>query len=285
MNSTKMKFVDDELMVILALLGSDSLGGQQEPEQQGLDEDEAAYRLERGERSLIERGLLFIDDDSQAFLDDSVVAVVGSCIVPDTMLMITVVNPNMRGNAVYYFYNTPHLTVELTSPTEGLYAFSIIPDFEAAVLRMQTLIAPLLASDEDLSEEDTIRLPATVLTNVSRDGDFDSSSFVSEIGFALDSELALAENFLLDYRSQQIWTGMAVGGIRDGDIEQKTEGVIVVASNKGCWIVENAVHDPEYVQIHRANGAQAEKVFSDLVQSVYVDHSVSETELLSKSEL
>ena len=105
----------DELMVILQLMGSSSMNGLPEDPWAGVPEREKAERLNAGLETLLNRGLVEARGADSLVLDDTLVALVGSCIIPDASLLLSVLSTS--GEAEPRFLNaTRQILVEHASP-------------------------------------------------------------------------------------------------------------------------------------------------------------------------
>ena len=141
----------DELLVFLTIIGVPTMNGLEDDPLEGLDERVIAERLNSGEQSLINRGLLVIDENSVT-LDDTLVALVGSSVAPDATFLLTRIEPD-GSNEVHYFNVTSEITVEHYSPKAGIYRFTYIPDDEALTARLHTLLEPLGSAPEPPAEK------------------------------------------------------------------------------------------------------------------------------------
>ena len=109
----------DESLVLLRLMGAPGLNGLPDDivddllaidlVEKGLGEGERSSRLGAGREKLIRRGLLEMDQDAHA-LDDTLVALVGSCSLPEPSLLVAPKRPH-GVNEAHYFNALPQLPI------------------------------------------------------------------------------------------------------------------------------------------------------------------------------
>ena len=253
----------DELVVFLAIIGSKTMNGLEVDPLAGLEEQEIAERLNSGEQSLINRGLLAIEDDN-ATLDDTLVALVGSSVVPDATFLLTRMDPDGT-NEPHYFNATSELLVEHGSPRPGVYRFDYIPDLEALNYRVQTLLAPLHAQSHDVpDQESAVDLPASTISSfieACRKGESEQATKILVDGRAMPE---LAEFLVQDCSTHPVWVGVVAWGLR----QEKPEGgnsLMVFLGDDRCWLVENAEDNEDTVRVRQTAGQVCEKAFMSLL--------------------
>ena len=141
MSHIVLSLTRNELLTFLAIIGVPTMNGLEDDPLEGLDERAIAERLNSGEHSLIQRGLLTLDEETnEATLDDRVVALVGGSVIPDATLLLSEMKAD-GSNDPHYFNATPELYVEHFSPKAGIHHFEYLPNEDALANRLQGTVA------------------------------------------------------------------------------------------------------------------------------------------------
>ena len=274
MNDYLIELTKGELLVFLAIMGSATMNGLDDDLFRNLGDLEIAEHLNSGEQSLINRGLLIIDDDTAA-LDDTLVALVGSSVVPDATFLLTRIEPD-GSNDVHYFNATPELLVEQTSPRPGIHVFAYLPDAEALDCRLEALLAPLRSLSglniEDLPAELSISadIMARFVEQCRQDGSDTAQQTLEQAGWPEEAARRLAH----DCATYPFWMGVVAWNLRNGE-PKGLDPVMVCHGDDYCWFVENAENDPELLRLRPVSGIQCQTALSALaepLQEIYLSN-------------
>ncbi len=263
MKSPALNLTRDELITFLAIIGATTMNGLDDEPLAGLDEREVAERLNSGEQSLINRGLLEINDQGQATLDDTLVALVGSSVVPDATLLLTQVNPDGT-NDPHYFNATPELLVEHHSPRVGIYQFDYLPDTAALAERVKALLAALPSAAGVTGGADLQVDSATLASFIERVQDKaldDARAVLVAAGVAESVVSAL----LADYTTYPSWVGVAAWDLRSQE-PQGGETVMVIGGDGYGWLLENVSRQSDLVHLRQASGADCVQAVTRLLE-------------------
>lgn len=269
MNQVTLVLTREELITFLAIIGVATMNGLDEEPLAGLDEREIAERLNIGEQSLINRGLLDLTDPGKAVLDDTLVALVGGSAVPDATFLLSLVNPD-GSNDPHYFNATPELLVEHHSPRVGIHQFDYVPDSEALLGRVQTLLSALQSTDSVAPGVD-VQIESAVLARfielVQDKALADAQAALIEGGIA-DSTATM---LLADYTTYPSWVGVAARDLRSED-PRGGETVMATAGDGRCWLLENVAEQSDLVRLHQVGASDCVQAITRLLrplQQVY----------------
>lgn len=250
MNQVRLILTRDELITFLTMLGISTMNGLDGDLLAGFDEHEMVEHLNRGEQSLINRGLLDVSDPNNTILDDALVALVGGSAVPDATFLLSLVNPDGT-NDPHYFNATSELLVEHHSPRGGIHQFDYVPDIAALTKRVRSLLETLPPAANAADGAD-LRVSTAALTNFIervRDRMVDEArAALVEAGVA-DS---VVTTLLADYTTYPSWVGVVVWNLRSGE-PQDGETVMIIGGNGHCWLVENVAEQGDIVRVRQAS--------------------------------
>ena len=262
MNVFELTLTYDEILFFLTIMGSKTMNGLEEDPFAGLEEQEIGERLNSGEQSLINRGLLVIKDD-KATLDDTLVALVGSSVVPDATFLLTRIGPDGI-NEPHYFNATSELLVEQSSPNPGVYRFDYIPDIEALGYRVQVLLEPLHVQSKATSkQEGSVDLPPSAISSLveaCQKGEKDQAARVlSDGGASPEFANAMAQ----DCTALPVWVGVVAWGLRQGKPEG-SDSRLAFSGEEYCWLVETVEGNENVLRVKQTAGQVCEESFMGL---------------------
>lgn len=263
MASPSLLITRDELTTFLTIIGVTTLNGLDDEPLTGLEEREIAERLNSGEQSLINRGLLDLTDPGKAVLDDTLVALVGGSAVPDATFLLSLVNPD-GSNDPHYFNATPELLVEHHSPRVGIHQFDYVPDSEALLGRVQTLLSALQSTDSVVPGVD-VQIESAVLARfielVQDKALADAQAVLTEAGIADTA----ATTLLADYTTYPSWVGVAAWDLRS-QYPQGSETVMAIAGDGRCWLLENVAEQSDLVRLRQASATECVQALTRLLE-------------------
>lgn len=233
-NELVLNLTRDELLALLQLMGSSTMNGLPEDPFAGVTEKERAERLSAGLETLINRELITAQDSDSVLLDDTLVALVGSCVLPSASLVVSGLQPD--GSADPHFFNaTPDILVEHSSPRLAVYSFAYLPDAAALQARVSAALQALLAAQK---HGDFHGLwPDTLLADVFRlSRSQGQETAVSNLVHA-QWPRAEAEAFVATCTAGTIYTALCAWGLRNEQVAG-TDTVVVVSDQQRCWLLE-----------------------------------------------
>lgn len=267
----------DELITFLAIIGIPTMNGLDDEPLAGLDEREIAERLNSGEQSLIHRGLLELNEQGQAVLDDTLVALVGGSAVPDATLLLTQVNPDGT-NDPHYFNATPELLIEHYSPRVGIHQFDYLPDLETLTTRVQTLLAPLETRDgvvDGVNMQINSAALAKFIEAAQNKAQDAARATLAEEGVA-DS---IAEMLAADYTTHPSWVGVSAWNLRS-QTPSGGQTVMIISSDNHLWLLENIAGQSDQVRVRQASGGDCIRALAALsapINQVYQPSNSSDS--------
>ncbi len=253
MRSSTLTLGRDELLIFLAIIGIPTMNGLDDEPLASLDEREIAERLNSGEQSLIHRGLLELNEQGQAVLDDTLVALVGGSAVPDATLLLTQVNPDGT-NDPHYFNATPELLIEHYSPRVGIHRFDYLPDLETLTTRVKTLLAPLETRDGSVEGVD-IQINSAALAKfieAAQSKAQGAARLALAEGGVADS---IAEMLAADYMAHPSWVGVSAWDLRS-PTPSGGQTVLVISSDNHLWLLENIAGQSDQVRVRQTSGKE-----------------------------
>jgi len=263
LESTSITLTRDELIVFLAIMGLSTMNGLGDEPLAGLSEREVEERMNSGEQSLLNRGLISFEGEDRLVLDDVLVALVGGSVVPDATFLLTETQPDGSVDP-HYFNATPELLIEHYSPRAGIHVFNHLPSTETLVWRVQTLLAPLhpLPTSDIGPPQQMAASALSQSMEHARQGDEEAAKkALVEAGMPRE----MAATFAKDCGTHATWIGVVAWGLRQEEPEGG-DSVMTVLGDGHCWLVENVEDHPEDVKISPASGEECEKAFTALLQ-------------------
>lgn len=272
MEPASLTLTRDELLAFLAIMGASTINGLGDDPLAGLSEAEIETRLNSGEQSLLNRGLIEPQGADNVALDDALVALVGGAVIPEATFLLTQTQPDGLTDP-HYFDATPELLVEHYSPRAGIYMFNHLPDPQSLVYRVETLLAPLhpLTDGRGRFARSVSAAAMTQFLESSRKGDRDAAELaLTTDGCPADMAAALAG----ECATLPSWIGVVAWGLRE---EQPAGGnsLMAIMGQDGCWLVENVPDQSEQVKVRSASGRECEAAFVAMLQplSQTLDHT------------
>jgi len=129
----------EELMLVLWLLNTPTLPGLGDNPFGEWSQEQISAVLASAERSLRARRLVSKGEDGRVQMEQIVMALVGTCAVPEFSVVLTSEAPD-SGRIVHYFHATPLLAVEHSNPEPGVHLFEALADPSAIVERIEELL-------------------------------------------------------------------------------------------------------------------------------------------------
>lgn len=270
MEPTSLTLTRDELLAFLAIMGASTINGLGDDPLASLSEEEIETRLNSGEQSLLNRGLIEPQGADGVALDDKLLALVGGAVLPDATFLLTQTQPDGLTDP-HYFDATPELLIEHYSPRAGIHTFTHLPAPEALVYRVETLLAPLhpLTNGRRRFVQQISADAMTEFLDSSHKGDREAAeSALTADGCPAVMAAELAE----DCVTLPSWIGVVAWGLRE---EQPAGGgsVMAIMGRGSCWLIENVPDQPEQVKVRSASGRECEERFVDLLRPLMqTDH-------------
>ena len=252
----------DELLALLQIMGATTINGLSDDPLAGLSERERAERLNSGLQTLLNRNLAEAQDANQLVLDDALVALVGSCVIPDATLLLTALQPD-GANEPHYFNATPQILVEHELPRAGIHTFSYLADGVALQARVQSLLAglqPISATatfSSTLSDEQLAAVLQAARAN-------QPTQAVNAL-MAQKWPAAEARAFVEAATEFPIYTAICATGLRS---EKAPTGqtLMAVCSLARCWVIQPTSQDANLFAVRVAAGKDCIRAFVDLCE-------------------
>lgn len=224
----------DELLALLQLMGSSTMNGLPEDPFAGVSRKEREARLNAGLETLINRGLVEAQSSDSAVIDDTLVALVGSCVLPGASMVLSGLAPD--GTADPHFFNaTPEILVEHTSPRPAIHTFTFLPDKAALAERLRAVLAPIAAASRP--SEFAIVSPDKLIADVFRWSRNNQAAKASASLVKANWPASEAESFVRSCAGFAIYTGLCAWGLRSEQIEG-THTLIAVSDQQRGWLLE-----------------------------------------------
>jgi len=134
-----LRLSTEELMLVLWLLNTPTLPGMGDNPFGEWSQEQISAALACAERSLRARQLVNKGEDGRIQMDQVVMALVGTCAVPEFSVVLTSEAPD-TGRIVHYFHATHLLAVEHSNPEPGVHLFEALTDASAILKRLEALL-------------------------------------------------------------------------------------------------------------------------------------------------
>lgn len=224
----------DELLALLQLMGSTTMNGLPEDPFAGVSRKEREERLNSGLETLLNRGLVEAQGSDSAVIDDTLVALVGSCVLPGASMVLSGLAPDSTADP-HFFNATPEILVEHSSPRPAIHMFSFLPDEAALAERLRAVLAPLVAASR--AAEFAIVSPDKLIADVFRWSRNNQGVQATASLVKANWPASEADSFVRSCAEFAIYTGLCAWGLRSEQIEG-TQTLIVVSDQQRCWLLE-----------------------------------------------
>lgn len=261
-NDLVLTLTRDELLALLQLVGASTMNGLPENPFDGVAEKERAERLNAGLETLINRGLVTVSGSDSVLLDDTLVALVGSCILPGASLVVSGLQPD--GSADPHFFNaTPDILVEHSSPRLGVHSFAYLPDVTALGTRLATVLTPITAST-DRSDFHGL-WPDALVAEVFRLARSQRQAAAVQNLVKAKWPTAQAEAFVAACAGWAIYTALCAWGLRGEQVEG-SDTVVIVSDQQRCWLLEPQGATGDVLKVSAVTGQGAVDAVVGLAQ-------------------
>lgn len=275
----------DELLVLLALIGVRSMDGLPEDPTEGVSQEELAIRLNSGEQTLTERGLLEFrlgegvgegveeaseNGEEQVILDETVLALAGAAATPEATLLVNRLDPD-GSNAPHYFHVRETQLVEHGLPRPGIHHFVGLADFAELRQRVDTFLEPL----NEIASPSPQRVGQWI-------GDVQGDALGRFFAAGQEQDPVAARKALVeggmseplarqmaeDYVEHPSWVAIAGWGLGQEE-EAGIKNVVAIAGEDRCWLLqENAQRPAEVVSVTAANGPDCRQAILKLIGTI-----------------
>ena len=267
----------DELLVLLALIGMRSMDGLPEDPTEGVSQEELAIRLNSGEQTLTERGLLEFrlgegveeaseNGEEQVILDETVLALAGAAATPEATLLVNRLDPD-GSNAPHYFHVRETQLVEHGLPRPGIHHFVGLADFAELRQRVDTFLGPLNEiagpSPQRVGDVQGDALGRFFAAGQEQDPVAARKALVE--GGLSDP---LARQMAEDYVEHPSWVAIAGWGLGQEE-EAGIKNVVAMAGEDHCWLLqENAQRPADIVSVTVTNGPACHQAILKLIGTI-----------------
>jgi hypothetical protein len=198
-------------------------------------------------------------------LDDTLVALVGSSIIPDATFLLTLINPD-GSNDPHYFSATSELLVEHYLPRADIHQFDYLSGPETLSNRVQSLLSAVTNMSSGIPDVD-IQIGGTTFGHFmdlvqARSLDRAEAALI-EAGVAT----TVANKLLGDYTRYPSWVGVAAWNLHNQEAKN-VEAAMVIGSDSCCWLLENMTGSSNQVRLRKASRDDCFAAIADLIQSL-----------------
>lgn len=143
----------EELYFLLVLLKSRRIPGMEGIFEVDASERERTNLLDAARRALVARGLVTLQVDGRATMDEFALAVVGTCVRP--LFSVMMENTALDRSSGVFWHGIQGLIVEHTLPQQGIHRFRALPA-ETELVRRIVGAAEVNPADVGISVEETV---------------------------------------------------------------------------------------------------------------------------------
>lgn len=219
----------EELFFLLWLLNTPSLPGMGANPFGNWTENDIAAALASAERSLRARRFIRKAHDGQILMDQAVMALIGTCAVPETSLLLTCETPQ-TGRVVHYFHATRFLAVEHTNPEPGIHLFEALADRNAILHRLETLLGLNEQSAPPASVAHLTLFTLQEATRAAQEGVEKAQAILNRAGMEQKTAQALAETLSQTRRRASL---AVIHHLRSD--HPHSDGVAILEGPSGLW--------------------------------------------------
>jgi hypothetical protein len=263
MTAASLSLTRDELLAVLHIMGTQSMSGLKEEPFAGLSELEIEERLNSGYETLTNRGLIEETGPDELMFDDTVLALVGACVIPETTLLLSYARPDGTSDP-HYFCTTPELLVEHSSLRPGVHRFTHLPSGDALLDRAQALLAGLPADRPAADGYGGTLADDGLATVLKRSRQHDAPAarpVLNDAGWPQAAAEALLEDCVdLD----AFWTGIAAWGLRQAEPEG-VESIMAIVGRRRAWLVTSRPGEPAQLDVRTADGLECRRALLGLL--------------------
>lgn len=231
----------EELMFVLWLLNTPTLPGLGANPFGDLPAEQVAVALASAERSLRARRLVGKAKDGSVQMEQVVMALVGTCAVPERSVVLTCEAPD-TGRIVHYFHATELLAVEHSNPEPGVHLFEALPDATAIPGRLGELMhlgqQPAPNAEPAHVTEETLQRA----TQAARDGPEKALAVLLSVGLEKRTAGELAAALARTRRRSAL---ASVHHLREET--PASDGFVVLEGPNGLWAMVTTGDDPTAV--------------------------------------
>lgn len=204
MESISLSFSQEEVVLLLKILGANTIPGVGQQPFGELDNDTQRHLLASAERTLRSRGLLAVVGE-RIQIDRTVVALVGTCAVPKLSWLVTQTRPgHLPENRFYHI--SPTLFVEHTISGPGVHTFTAVVESAQVIERLMHFWQPVSSGAELRSKVVSNQFLQSVLRQLlipSQDEQPSTDTFVSDPLLMLKNIRSLNTIAMVDHSKEQ----------------------------------------------------------------------------------
>lgn len=262
MNQTtlSLRLSTEELVFILWLLNTPALPGMGGNPFGSASEEQIAAALSSAERSLRARRLVSKSEDGKIQMDEVVMALVGTCAVPEFSLVLTSESPE-AGRLVHYFHATQFMAVEHSNPEPGIHVFEALEDKKAIAKRIEAM---LQLDKQAVPKAKPFETTLDVLQRATQAA-MENSGQSLEILVAAGIDKSIAREF--NQTLTQVRRRSALAAIHNLRSDSPTSnGFVLLEGNKGIWAMQIMEDDSSAkVQIWPCSISKAQEQIDSLI--------------------
>ena len=258
----KLTVTRDELLALLQIMGASTMNGLPNEPLAGLAERERAERLNSGLQTLLNRNLAEARDANQLVLDDTLVALVGSCVIPAATLLLSALQPD-GANEPHYFNAAPQILVEHELPSAGIHTFRYLSDGSALQSRVQSFLAGL--QPISVATEFSITLSDERLTVVLQAARANQPAQAVNTLMAEKWPEAEARAFVEAAAGFPIYTAICATGLRD-ETAPTGQTRMAICSLVRCWLIRPTSQGENIFNVQAISGKDCIRAFVALCE-------------------
>jgi hypothetical protein len=219
----------EELMLVLWLLNTPTLPGIGGNPFGGWSPEQISAALDSAERSLRARRLVSKGEGGQLQMEQVVMALVGTCAVPEFSIVLTSEAPD-TGRIVHYFHATHLLTVEHSNPEPGVHLFEALPETSMIQERLEALAQ---IDQQPAPQANPTRLAVGILQETTQAAEKDpqkAAALLTNAGASKETAQELS-NALAHVRRRSVFASVQ----RLRDAHPSSSGFVLLEGPTGFW--------------------------------------------------
>lgn len=231
-STLSLRLSTEELLFLLWLLNTPSLPGMGETPFGNWTEQEIAAALASAERSLRARRFISKNGEGQIQMEQVVMALVGTCAVPEFSVVLTCEAPD-TGRLVHYFHATRFMAVEHSNPEAGIHLFESLPGAEAILKRLEELMH---LNRQPAPRSAPVKISLELLQRATQAA---SENAANAVPVLLSGGVGEHEAQELGKTLAKVRRRSAVASVRGfRDSSPSSDGFIILESENGLWAMQ-----------------------------------------------
>ncbi|MGC8857008.1 MAG: hypothetical protein ACP5QU_09425 [Anaerolineae bacterium] len=231
-STLSVRLSTEELLLILWLLNVPTLPGMGGNPFGEASEEQIAAALSSAERSLRARRLIGKTEKGKIQMDEVVMALVGTCAVPEFSVVLTQEAPD-TGRVIHYFHATKLLAVEHSNPEPGIHVFEALPDANVILTRLEELMQLAKQGAPSAKPVQTTMSVLQRATQAAQRAAREAKTILIEAGMERQTATTLSQTLTHMRRRSAV---VAIHNLREAS--SSSDGLVILEGENSLWAMQ-----------------------------------------------